>query len=1118
MGKAFTAMAFAVAITTAMVAVSPASGAAPAAATTPRTTTTDHQVTSAWRDGAFQVDTADVVSRSDPVLEGPAWRDYQSMPLGNGHLGAAVWSQDGFTAQLNRNDTFPDLKSAGRLVVPGLFELAGAPNYKGRLNLDDAELEQSGRGMTARTFVRADRDQLVLEVTGAKPGKEQTADLKLGDGRHPATYADGGIGALAETFTDAKSGGTTGAVAAITADARDVRAAVVDASTVRLTFTPRSDGSYRIVVGVPSYTGGDVGKAGRQAVEGATQDRVDAAHLKWWHSFWNQAAPMKITSSDGTGEYFEALRAQQLYTTASTQRGDLPTGQAGAADMLYPWQDTPASPSTWFHFNLRQQVDANYGAGTAGFNAPYLNLYTSHLAQMEAWTKSNWPGADGVCVPELLRFDGTPDGCVSGADPTWTNRILTGGLEVSHDLWRQYRFTRDASVLDRGYPLMREVAKFYLSQLKEGDDGLLHLEHVNSFETQWDTTDPTPDLSGMKVMFPIIADLADARGDGDLAGRLRAAVTKLPAIATTTRDGKKVYAWSATNEPAKNTQNTDMEPLSPWGLVGSDSTIMQDTFDERVFPLTREWDESPVWAADLGRADDMKRLLVQGTADLQKYPNGFTGHGRNDDPASIHNMYSSWNAVVANALQDALVQVSDGTVQIASALPDDWTVDGTVVIAGGHRVSTQVSQGKPTLVGIQAGSADTLKIENPWPGTSVQFVEDSGSGSRVVVPATSDAVIPVHVEAGKSYVLERVGQPHGSFRFQQVQGRQASAVKHLGTQTLGVPRTTPQIQSGNVSVVAPDKLHPLVTAQENVAAYVDRSDRITSLPSALAGSVLVRGANGDASKNTPADYLTLDLVKPAPVYVAFDKRGEGTWWPSWLQEQGFTRTDMTVGKREFARKVQIVDGGRLRASGGGATLSRDGADWGDQVIEAKVRQIQGGASVMFRAADGSNGYVWNIGGPLGSPGGLGQLRMSTVVNGKSTLIGSVIPIEPAAGNAYTLRIEAIGNRLRTFIDGKLVDDRTDDTFARGRVGFNLGGSDIAEYDSIKVSSPQGAVLFSDDFSGDLSKWEIPADRQDVPLVVFEKQMPAGRVVLGPNSGISGKGDSSYLTFIGKPGK
>lgn len=88
---------------------------APAATSTP-----SEQGTTAWHDGALQGDTAGLVSRSDLVQEGPAWRSYQAMPLGNGVLGASVWAEKGYSAQLNRVDTFPDLKSAGRLVVPGL--------------------------------------------------------------------------------------------------------------------------------------------------------------------------------------------------------------------------------------------------------------------------------------------------------------------------------------------------------------------------------------------------------------------------------------------------------------------------------------------------------------------------------------------------------------------------------------------------------------------------------------------------------------------------------------------------------------------------------------------------------------------------------------------------------------------------------------------------------------------------------------------------------------------------------------------------------------------------------------------------------------------------------------
>src|SRR5215467_6514846 len=64
--------------------------------------------TTAWHDGALQANTAGVIPRSDLVLQSPPRRPEQSMPLGNGKLGAAAWDDHGFTAQLNRNDTFPN--------------------------------------------------------------------------------------------------------------------------------------------------------------------------------------------------------------------------------------------------------------------------------------------------------------------------------------------------------------------------------------------------------------------------------------------------------------------------------------------------------------------------------------------------------------------------------------------------------------------------------------------------------------------------------------------------------------------------------------------------------------------------------------------------------------------------------------------------------------------------------------------------------------------------------------------------------------------------------------------------------------------------------------------------
>ncbi|GAA3147567.1 hypothetical protein JOF29_002034 [Kribbella aluminosa] len=842
------------------------------------------QETTAWHDGALQGDTAGLVSRSDLVQEGPAWRPYQAMPLGNGVLGAAVWAVKGYSAQLNRVDTFPDLKSAGRLVVPGLDSLMRADDYSGRLALYDGELVQRGGGMTARSYVRADADQFVLEVTGADPSTTQTADLRLWAGRTPAVSAFGGVAALAETFHDAASGSVTGAVAALTAHAQGVTASVVDPLTVRLTFRPNANGSYRLVVGVPSYRGGELRTAARKAVV-----ETPSRHLAWWHSYWAKAAPMRITSPDGTGEYVENLRTLQLYTMAASMRGDVPSTHGAVVRMFSSAEDQAdwAQDSYW-HFNLRMLISANLGAGVGELNAPYFRFYQDRAELMREWTRTHWTGGEGLCMPEFMRYDGTGDGCDNKQEPSWTRRILTSGPELVNNIWQQYRYTGDKALLSRSYPLMRDVARFYLAALTPGADGYLHLEHVNALEVQWDTTDPVPDLAAMRVIFPLVADLAVSRGDAALASQLRAAVGKLPPFRTVQRGGEEVLAWSGTDEAAHNTQNPEMEALWPWGVFDASSSLMQATFRQRVYPQDKDWGMDSTWAARLGLSDEVKRLLLKGIADFQIYPNGFTVHRTGQEAVRNHSFYNEWGGVLSTGLQEALVQSYGGVVKVAPAWPHDWDVSGSVQIEGGHRVSTEVHNGVPNVVGIQAGNRDTLKLQNPWKGEEVRVVDSHG---HELVSSSAD-VITFTVSPNTSYTVERTAVQLSSFSYAPMTGQPATTVKTVGNRVLGITRSEPPLKSDLVSVEAPEKLNNLVKAQVGAPTYVDRSYTITDLPAELNGQALIQGSNDDSKATTPTDYLKLNLTHPATIYVAFDPRGENTWWPSWLSD--YTRTTETV--------------------------------------------------------------------------------------------------------------------------------------------------------------------------------------------------------------------------------
>jgi len=216
----------------------------------------------------------------------------EAMPLGNGTLGAAVWAEDGFTAQLNRADTLPQRLSAGQLAVPGLAKLASANDFSAKLNMYDGEFQEQGGGLTATAFIQKSTDVFELDVSGADPAVLQTAILKLWEPRHPVLQAADDWAVISETWQDTveagASGQTFGSLAAVRAEARDVRIEETSPLSLTVSFHPRADGTFRILVAAPSWRGGDAEKIAAPILNAAARLSLDD-HRKAWHAFWDRA-------------------------------------------------------------------------------------------------------------------------------------------------------------------------------------------------------------------------------------------------------------------------------------------------------------------------------------------------------------------------------------------------------------------------------------------------------------------------------------------------------------------------------------------------------------------------------------------------------------------------------------------------------------------------------------------------------------------------------------------------------------------------------------------------------------------------------------------------------------
>jgi Glycosyl hydrolase family 95 catalytic domain len=776
----------------------------------PRTTT-------AWHHGKFQLDVAGVIGRSDIVLGQPNIEPGQAMPLGNGRLGVAVWSENGFTAQLNRADTMPKRLSPGWVVIPGLAALTQAIDYSGRLDLYDGQFQERGGGMTATAYVQPDTDTLIIEVTGAKPNETQTAQLKLWAPRTPMAAVNGLVGYLSQSWIDdlnpGSSGRAFGSLSAIAAEGRDVSVAVTNPLTVTISFKPYADGHFRVIVAAPHYDGKEnVEAAARPALSVGTP----AAHKAWWHAYWHRAGIIKISSKDGDGEYLENIRSIYLFAAAAENGTEFPGTQAGVADMLSSVRDAHMwDPSAFWHWNLRMQVAANIGAGVTELNSPYFNLYRENLPSIEAWTNVFMEGHPGACIAETMRFNGKGieyesswenltripgkigRDCDLSFPPYFNARTLTTGAEVSLWVWRQYLATDDLNFLAHNYPIMAASARFLLSYQKLGPDGLLHTSPSNAHETQWDVTDPTTDIAAAMALYPATIKAAKLLGrDPDLVQRLQAALPKIPPLPRTQEhppltllppsadaNGTDVIAESYRPEAHNhNSENIGLEPVWPYAVIGDASPLFalaKRTYEHRPFPLSADWSFDPMQAARLGLGGQVGSTLIESTRKFQKFVNGLANWG-----GTSGEFYVEQSGIVADALQEALVQDYDGLIRVAPAIPPGWNFEGSVYVRGKTKVDVQVRGGVPTTVVIESGTDHPVRLRNPWPGHAVDIV--SGTTDAKVLHDAAGRVITFHAVAGVNYLVERHDEPVAKQPFAPVSGKPATSAKRLGPVQIGL--------------------------------------------------------------------------------------------------------------------------------------------------------------------------------------------------------------------------------------------------------------------------------------------------------------------------------------------
>jgi alpha-L-fucosidase 2 len=502
------------------------------AANTP--TAMSQSITSSYspREGKWQIDWPGRLSQHDVVYLSPPEDESLGLPIGNGDLGALLWTAESkLVLAINKCDTWDDnkpgafsnwsreeeeasttLRHGGRLVIDfgcPVFDLLYQKNFQARIELASAKASLRAETPFAKAAISsyASASDQVLVVRGETSGAEvypRQIELERWGSRtfgHWYSYVVrdpahglGGTETAVEknrivihqqlrTLSFVLAAQVVPDGPPVTPRKLHSRAGVVDLpSTLRAEFTI-------YVTAVTSENESDPVSAAHRILDRAVA-RGEAAirqrHETDWKEFWSKSMV------DLPEKYLENYWYLNLYYANSASRGAYPPLFSNG---LWNWNRDFSPWIYYFHWNEQWSVWPLHAANHAELVVPYLRFRSAQLPHAIDFAREHLkkPGAFYSDVSDRRGYNSRGEA-----------HNLTPGAQIALDFWRHYCFTPDQKFLrDSAWPVIREVSRFYAASLKPGDDGFYHISGSSAYEGSPLFTDTITDLAMIRALFPV---------------------------------------------------------------------------------------------------------------------------------------------------------------------------------------------------------------------------------------------------------------------------------------------------------------------------------------------------------------------------------------------------------------------------------------------------------------------------------------------------------------------------------------------------------------------------------------------------------------------------------------
>lgn len=440
--------------------------------------------------------------------------------------------------------------------------------------------------------------------------------------------------------------------------------------------------------------------AAQQDFSGLQQERL--SHQKMWNAFWEKS----YLYLSGSEEAQAVTRGYlyQRYMNRCAGKGAYPIKFNGSIFTVHPDPSGKQSYDyrKWGGLYWIQNTRLIYWnmlySGDFDLMMPFFQTYFNMLPIARYRTKEYF-GHEGALIPETTTFFGTYSNDNYGynrknrhksyVDCDYIARHFNGQLEIAYMMLKYYAFTGNADFLhSMAVPFTTEVLTFF-DQHFRGINGQFVLKNVSALETWQDCVNDTPNICGLMAICDFVINEEAAVGpDTPLAALCRRLQGELPPIPRQTIYGHEVFAPCelAIDKQLRNCEDPELYGVFPYDLFDcrhkddEGFAVAQNTLLHKVPYEYQGWRQDGIFAAKLGLAKEAFGKISQ--AFQSKCPQcAFDAYwGPNYDwiPDQDH---GSANSI---ALIQALVQSSQNEVAVLPAWQKELSVRFRLPVYGGR--------------------------------------------------------------------------------------------------------------------------------------------------------------------------------------------------------------------------------------------------------------------------------------------------------------------------------------------------------------------------------------------------------------------------------------------------